>query len=187
MFFRRVCFTSRPSFGTRSTSAVALTPTTCWPPPTPSTKPTRWSTGMRPSESSRNRCTGNGQNFYVSGRSRIRLLWTQGVGRPSKLKFNCLIFWCPSGFIHTAAATATATERTKKLKFFRCHCRHNGNTTTCCHDTHFFYCHCRHDWVLNPLVTSTAMTLKNTVVITVWTSLDNYFHLKIFFGQIVLF
>ena len=74
MFFRRVCSTSRPSCGTRSTSAVALTPTTCWPPPTPSTKPTRWSTGMRPLESSRNRCTGNGQNFYLSGGSTIRFL-----------------------------------------------------------------------------------------------------------------
>ena len=62
--FRQPCFTSRRWCGMPWTSAEASTQITYWPPPTPSTKPTRWSTETPPWESSRSNSTGKKKIFH---------------------------------------------------------------------------------------------------------------------------
>ena len=72
--------------------------------------------------------------------------YAKGSGRTwwQRHEFSCCQphFWCRQKlvawlrFVHTAAATAT--ERTKKLNFFRCRRRRSVNKVTRFHDTHFF-------------------------------------------------
>ena len=57
-------------------------------------------------------------------------------------------------------ATATATERTKKLNFFHCRRHCSVNTITQFHGTHFF----------EPIHDGNSNDTKNAVTIAVWTS-----------------